>query len=131
MWIGDLTTEMQQEYYETCRQNIPQVDILFQPHHGRETGAVPQELLETLNLQLIIVGNAPSQYIHYGDPDKTITQNEAGDIVFINHTGFVDILTLHRINNVPACIDTLYADTDFQFDGNIWNRCGRLHLNRR
>lgn len=128
MWMGDLSTEMQQEYYDTCSRHIPQVDILFQPHHGRETGAVPPELLEALNPQLIIVGNAPSQYIHYGDPDKTITQNEAGDIVFINGVGYVDILTQHRIDNLPSCLNTRFANAHFEFEGKIWNKCGRLFL---
>ena len=73
--MGDLETEMQQAYYDEYKNNIPQVDILFQPHHGRKSGAVPNDLLEALNPKLIIIGNAPSEHIDYGDSRQTITQN--------------------------------------------------------
>ena len=40
MWMGDLETEMQQAFYEQFKADIPRIDILFQPHHGRKSGAV-------------------------------------------------------------------------------------------
>lgn len=104
MWMGDLETEMQQIYYDEYSTSIPQVDILFQPHHGRKSGAIPDELLNALNPKLIIIGNAPSEHINYGDSRYTITQNTAGDIYFDNDGSEVHVYTKHKINNNPACL---------------------------
>ena len=104
MWMGDLETEMQQAYYDEYKDNIRQVDILFQPHHGRKSGAVPKDLLEALNPKLIIIGNAPSEHIDYGDSRQTITQNTAGDICFENDGKEVHIYTKKTINNKPTCL---------------------------
>lgn len=128
LWMGDLETEMQQEYYNQCKDNIPHVDILFQPHHGRKSGAVPEDLLSAFDPKLIIIGNAPSDHIDYGDSSKTITQNSAGDIVFINESKYVDILTQNNIDNVPDVINSDYFEKDFEFGGKLWYKIGRLFL---
>lgn len=104
MWMGDLETEMQQAYYDEFKNNIPQIDILFQPHHGRKTGAVPSELLNVLNPRLIIIGNAPADYIDYGNSRQTITQNTAGDILFDNDVNEVHVYTKNKIENKPSCL---------------------------
>lgn len=104
MWMGDLETDMQQEFFDTCKDEIPQVDILFQPHHGRKSGAVPADLLKALAPKLIVIGNAPSGYIDYGDSQMTITQNSAGDIVFKNEGNEVHIFTTNEIDNKPTCL---------------------------
>lgn len=104
MWMGDLETDMQQIYYDEFKNDIPQVDILFQPHHGRKSGAVPKELLNALNPQLIVIGNAPAEHIDYGDSRQTITQNMAGDIRFVNEGNEVHVYTKQKINNKPTCL---------------------------
>ena len=104
MWMGDMETDMQQEYYDCYKGKIPHVNILFQPHHGRKSGSVPAELLNALNPQLIIIGNAPSEYIDYGDSRQTITQNQAGDIIFENEGKEIHVYTKHLINNIPSCL---------------------------
>lgn len=106
MWMGDLETEMQQAYYDEFKDDIPQIDILFQPHHGRKSGAVPDALLNALNPKLIIIGNAPSDYIDYGDSRQTITQNTAGDIFFNNEGNEVHVYTKNKIDNKPTCLKT-------------------------
>lgn len=104
MWMGDLETEMQQAYYEAYKDSIRPVDILFQPHHGRKSGAVPDELLELLNPKLVVIGNAPAEHIDYGDSRQTITQNTAGDILFDNDSGEVHVYTKQKIDNKPFCL---------------------------
>lgn len=104
MWMGDLEPDMQQEYYNKYSSCIPEVDILFHPHHGRESGEVPNELLKALNPKLIIIGNAPSRYLSYGDSYSTITQNTSGDIRFENENNEVHIYTRNNINNVPKVL---------------------------
>ena len=74
MWMGDLETAMQQEFYNTTPQkDLPKVDILFAPDHGRHLGSVPPELLDALDPKIIIVGNAPCEHLDYYDSSKTIT----------------------------------------------------------
>ena len=104
MWMGDLETEIQQAYYDAYNPHIPQVDILFQPHHGRKSGTVPTDLLEALNPKLIIIGNAPSEHIDYGNSRQTITQNTAGDIYFDNDVNEVHVYTKNKIDNRPTCL---------------------------
>lgn len=104
MWMGDLETEMQQAYYDEYKDSIPNVDILFQPHHGRTSGKIPCDLLNALNPKIIVIGNAPAKHIEYGDSRQTLTQNTSGDIVFENEEGRVHIYTQKEINNRPACL---------------------------
>lgn len=104
MWMGDLETDMQQAYYDEYHTDIPTIDILFQPHHGRKSGKVPNDLLEALNPKLIIIGNAPAEHIDYGHSRQTITQNTAGDIRFENEKNEVHIYTKNQINNKPTCL---------------------------
>ena len=108
MWMGDLETSMQQHYYDACKDSVSHVNILFQPHHGRKSGAVPNDLLETLNPQLIIIGNAPSDHIDYGDSQMTITQNTSGDLTFINEGGSVHIYSQNEVTNPPSCLVKLH-----------------------
>lgn len=120
MWMGDLETDMQQEYYDTCKDEIPQIDILFQPHHGRKSGALPDDLLKALSPKLIIIGNAPSEHIDYGDSQMTITQNTAGDIVFVNEENEVHIYTTNEISNKPICLYSKKGKENIEDeDGNV------------
>ena len=62
--------------------DLPPVDILFAPHHGRDSGKVPQKLLKQMSPKIIVIGEAPSGHLNYYRGYNTITQNSAGDIVF-------------------------------------------------
>ena len=104
MWMGDLETEMQQVYYESYKDEVPSVDVLFHPHHGRKSGKVPDELLDLLNPKLIVIGNAPTEYINYGNSRQTLTQNTAGDILFENEQDEVHVYTKRPITNRPLCL---------------------------
>lgn len=104
MWMGDLMEDMQKEYYKKEKANIPHADILFHPHHGRTTSKVPSELLDAIDPQLIVIGNAPADTLNYGDSRKTITQNTAGDIEFVCIGNEVHVYTENIIENVPNCL---------------------------
>lgn len=127
MWMGDLGTEMQKTYYNTCKDRIPKVDILFQPHHGRSTGAVPDELLYAIDPQIIIIGNAPSKHIDYGDSRKTITQNTAGDLTFFNEGSYIHIYSQNKVNNLPDNLEQLF-DKSFKPNYESMYYCGSLRV---
>jgi hypothetical protein len=60
----------------------PKVDILFAPHHGRDSGRIPQRILDKLDPKLVVIGEAPAERLNYYVTCDTITQNSAGDITF-------------------------------------------------
>lgn len=91
LWMGDLDTDFMTAI--EAELDLPKVDILFAPHHGRDSGRVPDSLLKKVAPQIIIVGEAPSEHLHYYPEYNTITQNSAGDILFECREGAVHIFT--------------------------------------
>lgn len=89
MWMGDI----EKDFLEKVKDDIdwPEIDILFAPHHGRESGKVPTDILKKLNPQIIVIGEAPSKHLNYYAGYNTITQNSANDIVFWCTDGFVHV----------------------------------------
>lgn len=80
MWMGDI----ENTFLERVKGEVDwvEVDILFAPHHGRDSGKVSTNILAKLKPKIIVIGEAPSENINYYDEYNTITQNTAGDIVF-------------------------------------------------
>ena len=89
MWMGD----MEHDFLEKVKDEIewPQVDILFAPHHGRESGKVSSDVLKKLDPQIIVVGEAPSKHLDYYSGYNTITQNSAKNITFKCDSGKVHV----------------------------------------
>lgn len=81
-WMGDLETA----FMENIKNDVAfsKVHILFAPHHGRDSGKIPQSILDILKPNIIIIGEAPSANLNYYQGYNTITQNSAGDITLIN-----------------------------------------------
>jgi beta-lactamase superfamily II metal-dependent hydrolase len=79
LWMGDLETDFMEQIEDSI--DLPKVDVLFAPHHSRVSGKVPKKWLAQLDPRLIIVGEAPSQYLHYYQGYDAITQNSAGDLL--------------------------------------------------
>ncbi len=91
MWMGDLETEFMEAISDSL--DLRKANVLFAPHHGRESGRVPQELLAVIDPDIVVVGEAPSEHLHYYPEYNTITQNSAGDINFECAGNKVDIFT--------------------------------------
>jgi beta-lactamase superfamily II metal-dependent hydrolase len=89
LWMGDLETEFMEKIESDVK--IPDIDILFAPHHGRDSGKVPKNWLDKMKPQLIVIGEAPYKNINYYQGYNTITQNSAGDIIFDCAIGKVHI----------------------------------------
>lgn len=82
IWLGDL----QEEFMEKIKDevNLPKTNILFAPHHGKKSGKIPDEWINKMDPDIIIMGEAnsnDSDYASYPDHNK-IRQNSAGDIIF-------------------------------------------------
>ena len=78
LWMGDLGADFMENIKDEITMDA--ADILFAPHHGRETGKVPNDWLNDMDPKIVIIGEAPSKDLNYYAGYDTITQNTAGDI---------------------------------------------------
>jgi len=80
MWMGD----MEHDFLEKIKNQVAwgKIDILFAPHHGRDSGKVSDDVLKKLDPYIIVIGEAPSKFLNYYSGYNTIKQNSAGDILF-------------------------------------------------
>ena len=110
LWMGDLETPFMEAIEDAIQ--LPKVDVLFAPHHGRKSGRVPRKMLKDLSPRVIVIGEAPSEDLTYYQDYKTITQNSAGDILFENHAGKVRIFTTSRDYRVDFLHDEGFPSLD-------------------
>lgn len=89
LWLGDLETDFMEAIEDHV--DLDAIDILFAPHHGRESGKVPTTWLERLTPKLVVIGEAPSDLLNYYSGYNTLTQNSAGDITFDCVSGKVHV----------------------------------------
>ncbi len=89
LWFGDLENSFMEKIKDTIE--LPEADIIFAPHHGRKSGKIPKEWMDSINPKIVIIGEAPSEKINYLSDYNTITQNTTGDIILDCDSGFVDI----------------------------------------
>lgn len=89
LWFGDLKNSFMEKIKDVIE--LPEADIIFAPHHGRSSGKLPKEWMESINPKIVIIGEAPSEKINYLSGYNTITQNTAGDIILDCNSGVVDI----------------------------------------
>lgn len=94
LWMGDLETDFMKEIEGEV--DIEDIDILFAPHHGRDSGKIPQSWLDVMTPKLIIIGEAPSKYLNYYNGYNIITQNSAYDITLECVEGKVHIYVLNK-----------------------------------
>lgn len=89
IWMGDLEAEVMEQIIDDVV--LPKADILFAPHHGRKSGHVPKQWLDSIDPKIVVVGEAPSDDLSYYNDRNTITQNSAGDIEFECTEGAVHV----------------------------------------
>lgn len=66
------------------------------PHHGRDSGKVPSALLKDISPDIIVIGEAPSEYLNYYSGYFTITQNSAEDITFERKGDSIEVYCSNR-----------------------------------
>lgn len=117
LWMGDLETDFMESIEDDLR--LPAVDILFAPHHGRNSGKVPQSLLDGMTPKIIIIGEAPAGNLNYYRDYDTITQNSAGDITFEMDGSFVHIYVSSDSYEVGFLKDCLRSDEYGNYIGTL------------
>lgn len=120
-WMGDLENNFMEKIKEEIY--LPKTNILFAPHHGRTSGRIPNEWLETMDPDIIIMGEGNSNnsdYTSYANYNK-IRQNSAKDIEFTCEANKVHIYT----SNINYS-----ADFNLNYYENYSNRfyIGTLHV---
>lgn len=115
-WFGDLETD----FMEKIKDEIywPSVDILFAPHHGRDSGKIPKSILEEMDPKIVVIGEAPSGNLNYYRDYNTITQNTAGSIYFECDAGWVHIYVGSATYSVDFLVDRA-ADTYNYYIGSL------------
>lgn len=89
IWMGDLETDFMESIESDV--SLEEIDILFAPHHGRDSGKIPNSWLDALRPQIIVIGEAPSEHLNYYRGFDTIKQNSAGELLFECTTNAVHI----------------------------------------
>ena len=112
LWMGDLETDFMEAIED--KVDLPKVDLLFAPHHGRKSGRVPKGWLDDMRPSLIIIGEAPTADLEYYDGYNTITQNTAGDIAFECEAGVVHVY----VSSASYSVDFLTDKNRPPGDGN-------------
>jgi beta-lactamase superfamily II metal-dependent hydrolase len=96
VWMGDLETDFMESIKD--KVSLRKTNILFAPHHGRKSGKIPQEWLDTMNPDIIVMGEANSKdsdYASYPNHNK-IRQNSAKDITFECESGKIHIYSSNQ-----------------------------------
>jgi len=110
LWMGDMETDFMEKIKDEI--SLPRIDILFAPHHGRDTGKVPQDWLDDLQPKIIIIGEAPAKDLNYYQGYNTITQNSAGEIIFDCYEAKVHIY----VSNENYTVDFLSDEEKNRYD---------------
>jgi beta-lactamase superfamily II metal-dependent hydrolase len=79
MWMGDLETAFMESIKESL-PSLPQIDILFAPHHGRDTP--PEEWIDQLDPQIVVLGEGQEKHLDPYTGYTKMRQSRAGDLSF-------------------------------------------------
>lgn len=112
-WMGDLETDFMTKIEDDL--NLDKTNILFAPHHGRESGKVPKTLLDKMKPDIIVIGEAPSENLNYYSGYNTITQNSAKHIRFDCIEGKVHIFSSNENYSVSFLKDEKVKSSEEDF----------------
>ena len=80
LWMGDLETDFMEKI--GIPPSLGKIDVLFAPHHGRDSGKIPESWLHVMDPKVIVIGEASSEHLNYYSSYNTIKQNSAGSLLF-------------------------------------------------
>lgn len=117
LWMGDLEADFMEKIKDEITMDT--ADILFAPHHGRDSGKVPADWLKEMNPKIVIIGEAPSEDLNYYEGYNTITQNSAGDITLECVSGKTHIYVSNENYSVDFLDDENLPDTYGKYIGTL------------
>ncbi len=117
MWMGDLETDFMEKIQDTV--SLPHADILFAPHHGRKSGRVPDKWLSQIDPKIVVLGQAPSEHLHYYPGYDSITQNSALDVTFEAVGNKVHVFTSSTTYRAAFLVNENRANTHGRYIGTL------------
>lgn len=117
VWMGDLETDFMNKI--TASVSLPATDILFAPHHGRDSGKVPSDWLKEMAPKIVVLGECPSGQLNYYAGYNTITQNSAGEITFVCGKAIVDVYVSNSGYSASFLRDAGRPDTYGHYIGSL------------
>ena len=99
--------------------DIEEADVIFAPHHGRDSGKIPKSILDKIDPKLVIIGKAPANNLNYYDGYNTLTQNSAGDIIFQCVKGKVHIYVSNDNYKKPDFLRNEYKNDFDNYIGTL------------
>jgi hypothetical protein len=115
IWMGDLETAFMESIKDAIV--LPRVDILFAPHHGRDTP--PDEWMEQLDPQLVIIGEADEEHLDPYTGWTKMRQGLSGDLTFELVDGKTHIYASKEGYSHPGLNDEGRADSYGKYAGTI------------
>lgn len=92
LFAGDSEDNSWDYILEHYKDDVADIDVLFAPHHGRDSGR-NFDFLKTLKPTVTLLGNASSSYLAYSKyPEIRITNNQAGYVVLDVNENRIQIL---------------------------------------
>lgn len=117
LWMGDLEADFMEKIKD--KVTIDAADIFFAPHHDRDTGKVPGDWLKSIDPKMVIIGEAPSEYLNYYEGYNTVTQNSAGNIILECVSGKTHIYVSNTNYSVDFLDDENMKDTYGKYIGTL------------
>ena len=92
LFAGDTHDDSWDYILENFSDEVSNIDILFAPHHGRDSER-NYDFLKTLNPTITLFGNADSKHLAYDCyPEIRITNNQAGYVILDVNPDRIEIL---------------------------------------
>ncbi len=117
VWMGDLETDFMDKIAGSV--DLPDTDILFAPHHGRDSGKVPSDWLKKMSPKIVVLGECPSGDLNYYKGYNTITQNSAGEITFECADGVVHVYVSSPTYSVNFLREAQQSNTYGRYIGSL------------
>lgn len=118
LWFGDLDGEYLDKIKEKLSLGSP--EIIFAPHHGRDSGKIPSSMLRDMSPRIVVLGQCDSEYLNYYSGYNTITQNRAWGLLFE-----IDNQGIHVFVENPNYSVSFLSDLNKNKPG--WNYIGSLN----
>lgn len=81
LFAGDSEDKTWEYILKNFEEEVKNIDILFAPHHGRDSGR-NYDFLKIINPTITLFGNASSKHLAYNSyPPIRITNNQAGYVI--------------------------------------------------
>ncbi len=107
LWFGDLETDFMEKIEGEV--DLPKADIVFAAHHGRSR--MPASWIRAMDPTVIVLGEAPKEYLEYYDGRDHLRQNTAWNITFENEEGKTHVYVGNPDYQAPFLTDEGLVDS--------------------